>query len=161
MTDPSGGPPSRRGIAQIHDHSMSLHIVHRDQEGIEILDLRGRLVFGTGNLRLHEELDQIVTAGKSRVVINVSDVSEMDAEALSALMLVSARLRKAGGGLALVDLRPSHIEDVLPARLIPGSELFKGVFQHEQDAIDSFFPGRRVQRYDILEYIRSTQRSMD
>jgi len=140
---------------------MSLHIVHRDQEGIEILDLSGRLVFGPGNLRLHEELDQIVTAGKSRVVINVSDVSEMDAEALSALMLVSARLRKAGGGLALVDLRPSHIEDVLPAQLIPGSELFKEVFQHEQDAIDSFFPGRRVQRYDILEYIRSTQRSMD
>jgi len=140
---------------------MSLHIVHRDQEGIEILDLRGRLVFGPGNLRLHEELDQIVTAGKSCVVINVSDVSEMDDEALSALMFASARLRKAGGGLALVDLKPSHIEDVVAARLRPGSELLKEVFQHEQDAIDSFFPGRRVQRYDILEYIRSTQRSMD
>ena len=161
MIDPSGGPPSRRGIAQIQDHSMSLHIVHRDQEGIEILDLRGRLVFGPGNLRLQEELDQIVTAGKSCVVINVSDVSEMDDEGLSALMLASARLRKAGGGLALVDLKPSHIEDMVPARLIPGSELFKEVFQHDQEAIDSFFPGRRVQRYDILEYIRSTQRSMD
>jgi anti-anti-sigma regulatory factor len=140
---------------------MSLHIVHRDQEGIEILDLRGHLVFGPGNLRLQEELDQIVTAGKSCVVINVSDVSEMDDEALSALMFASARLRKAGGGLALVDLKPSHIEDVVAARLRPGSELLKEVFQHEQDAIDSFFPGRRVQRYDILEYIRSTQRSMD
>jgi anti-anti-sigma regulatory factor len=139
---------------------MSHHIVHRDQEGIEILDLRGRLVFGPGNLRMQEELDQIVMAGKSCVVINVSDVSEMDDEALRALMLASARLRKAGGGLALVDLKPSHIEDLVAARLVPGSELFKKVFQHEQDAIDSFFPGRRVHRYDILEYIRSTQRSM-
>jgi hypothetical protein len=84
----------------------------------------------------------------------------MDDEALRALMLASARLRKAGGGLALVDLKPSHIEDLVAARLVPGSELFKKVFQHEQDAIDSFFPGRRVHRYDILEYIRSTQRSM-
>jgi anti-anti-sigma regulatory factor len=139
---------------------MSLHIVRRDQEGIEILDLRGRLVFGPGNLRLQEELDQIITAGKRCVVINVSYVSEMDDEALSALMSASARLRKAGGGLALVDLKPSHIENVAATRLVPGSELFKEVFQHEQDAIDSFFPGRRVQRYDILEYIRSTQRSM-
>src|SRR5579862_3842041 len=134
---------------------MSLHIVHRDQEGIEILDLRGHLVSGPGNLRMQEELDQIITAGKSRVVMNVSDVSKMDDEAFSALMFASAKLRKAGGGLALVNLKPSHIEDVVAARLVPGSELFKKVFQHEQDAIDSFFPGRRVQRYDILEYIRS------
>ena len=139
---------------------MSLHIIRRDQEGIGILDLRGRLVFGPGNLRLQEELDQIITAGRNCVVINISYVSEMDDEALSALMLASARLRNAGGGLALVDLKPSHIEDVVAARLVLRSELFKEVFQHEQDAIDSFFPGRRVQRYDILEYIRSTQRSI-
>ncbi len=43
--------------------------------------------------------------------------------------------------------------------LVEGFELSKDVFRHEQDAIDSFFPGRRVQRYDILEYVRFTQRS--
>jgi anti-sigma B factor antagonist len=138
---------------------MSLHIVHRDREGIEILDLRGRLVFGPGDLRLQEELDQIVAAGKNCVVINVNDVSEMDDKGFSTLMFACTRLRKAGGGLALVDLTPSHIEDLVAARLVAGSELFKEVFQNEQDAIDSFFPGRRAQRYDILEYIRFTQRS--
>jgi anti-anti-sigma regulatory factor len=138
---------------------MSLHIVHRDREGIEILDLRGRLVFGPGNLRLQEELDQILTVGKSRVVIDVSDVSEVDGEGFSTLMFAATTLRKAGGGLALVNLTPSPIEDLLAARLVEGFELSKDVFRHEQDAIDSFFPGRRVQRYDILEYVRFTQRS--
>jgi len=139
---------------------MSLHIVHRDREGIEILDLSGRLVFGRGDLRLQEELDHIITAGKNCVVINVSDLSEMDDEGFRTLMFASTKLREAGGGLALVSLTPSHIEDLVAIRLVADSELFKEVFQHEQDAIDSFFPHRRTQRYDILEYIRSTQRSV-
>ena len=139
---------------------MSLHIVHRDREGIEILDLNGSLVFGPGDLRLQDELDRIVETGKSCVVLNLNAVSEMDDEGLSTLLFASAKLRKAGGGLALVNLKPQHIEDLVAARLVSASELFKEVFQEEQDAINSFFPARSVQRYDILEYIRSTQQSM-
>jgi len=29
------------------------------------------------------------------------------------------------------------------------------VFKEDQDAINSFFPDRKVQRYDILEFVRS------
>lgn len=138
---------------------MSLHIVHRDREGIEILALTGRLVFGPGDLHLQEELDQIVKAGKSRVVLNLNKVSEMDDEGFRTLMLASAKLRKAGGGLALVNLKPSHIVDLVASRPFLASELFKEVFKEEQDAIDSFFPGRSIQGYDILEYIRTARQS--
>ena len=31
------------------------------------------------------------------------------------------------------------------------------VFQDDQNAINSFFPDREVQRYDILEFVRSMQ----
>ena len=138
---------------------MSLHIFRRDKQGIEILALTGRLVFGPGDLRLQEELDRIVKAGKDCVVLNLNKVSEIDDAGFSTLIFASAKLRKAGGGLVLVNLRPSHIADLVASRPVLASELFKEVFKEEQDAIDSFFPGRRIQGYDILEYIRTAHQS--
>ena len=133
---------------------MSLEIVQREQEGIEIVDLKGRLTFGPEDLHFRSELDRRVRAGKNRVVLNLNDVSEMDTTGLGTLLFALAKLRKAGGDLALVNLKPSHIEVLMAAKL---STVFE-VFKEDQDAINSFFPGREVQRYDLLEYVRSTQR---
>jgi anti-sigma B factor antagonist len=134
---------------------LSLHIASRSKEGIEILDLKGRLVFGPEGLRLREELDDIMAMGKIRVVLILSDVREMDAGCLATLVFASAKLRELGGGLALVDSNPSHIEDLVAASPVAAPVLLKEVFENEQEAINSFFPARSVLRYDILEYVRS------
>ena len=132
---------------------MSLEVVRREQEGIEIVDLKGRLTFGQEDLHFRNELDRLVREGKSRVVLSLSDVREMDTTGLGTLLFALAKLRKVGGGLALVNLKPSHIAVLLAARLAAVFE----VFRSDQDAINSFFPDREVQRYDILEYVRSMQ----
>src|ERR1019366_4089183 len=132
---------------------MSLEIVQREQEGIEIVDLKGRLTLGEADLHFRSELDRLVRTGKSRVVLNLNDVSEIDTTGLGTLLFALAKLRKAGGGLALVNLKPSHIEVLVQARLAAVFE----VFQDDQNAINSFFPDREVQRYDILEFVRSMQ----
>jgi anti-sigma B factor antagonist len=133
---------------------MSLEIAQREHEGIEIVDLKGRLTFGQEDLHFRGELDRLVRAGKTRVVLNLNDVSEMDTTGLGTLLFALAKLRKAGGGLALVNLKPSHIAVLVAAKLALVFEVFK----EDQDAINSFFPEREVQRYDILEYVRSTQK---
>jgi anti-sigma B factor antagonist len=46
-------------------------------------------------------------------------------------------------------LRTTHIELLTQARL----ETVFEVFDAEQDAIDSFFPDRDVNRFDILEFV--------
>ena len=132
---------------------MSLEIIRREQEGIEIFDLKGRLTFGPEDLHFRSELDRRVRAGKNRVVLNLNDVSEMDTTGLGTLLFALAKLRKAGGDLALVNLQPSHIAVLMAARL---STVFE-VFKEDQDAINSFFQGREVQRYDLLEYVRAQQ----
>jgi anti-sigma B factor antagonist len=128
---------------------MPLEIVQRSQEGIEIVDLIGRLTFGQEDLRFRGELDELVRAGSSRVVLNLNDVSEIDTTGLGTLLFALAKLRKAGGNLALVNLTPLHIEILVEAKLTAVFEIFK----EDQDAINSFFPGREVQRYDILEFV--------
>lgn len=132
---------------------MSLEIAQREQEGIVIIDLKGHLTLGAAEADFHSELDKLVRSGKSHVVLNLNDVSEIDTAGLGTLLFAVAKLQKAGGGLALVNLKPSHIKVLLEAKV---ANIFE-VFKTDQDAINSFFPGREFQRYDILEFVRSQQ----
>ncbi|HLM99973.1 MAG TPA: STAS domain-containing protein [Bryobacteraceae bacterium] len=130
---------------------MSLEITHREHEGIEILTLNGHLTLGQEDLDFRAELDGMVTAGKIRVALNLSDLHKLDTTGLGTLLFALAKLRKAGGNLAVFNLKPSHIELLTAAKL----ETVFDAFQGEQDAINSFFPDREVQRYDILEFVES------
>lgn len=130
---------------------MSLEITYREHEGIEVLDLNGHLTFGQEDLDFRNELDRLVKAGKIRVVLNLSDLHKLDTTGLGTLLFALAKLRKAGGNLAIFNMKTSHIELLTEAHL----EAVFEVFQDEQDAVNSFFPDREVNRYDILEFVES------
>jgi anti-sigma B factor antagonist len=130
---------------------MSLEIIQREQEGVQIIDLKGHLTFGPADSLFRSELDKLVLAKQIRVVLNLEALGEIDTAGLGTLLFALAKLQKAGGGLALVNLRPLHIEVVLEAKLVAIFEVYKT----DQDAINSFFPGREAQRYDILAFVRT------
>ncbi len=130
---------------------MSLEIIHREHEGIEILDLNGHLTFGQEDLDFRTELDRLVKTGNIQVVLNLSNLHKLDTTGLGTLLFALAKLRKAGGNLAIFNMKPFHIQLLTEAKL----ETVFEVFQGEQDAINSFFPGREVNTYDILEFVES------
>ena len=130
---------------------MSLEINQREQEGVQIIDLKGHLTFGPGDSHFRSELDKLVLAKQIRVVLNLEALGEIDTAGLGTLLFALAKLQKAGGGLALVNLKPLHIAVVLEAKLVAIFEVYKT----DQDAINSFFPGREAQRYDILAFVRA------
>jgi anti-sigma B factor antagonist len=130
---------------------MSLEITPRSSEGIEILDLTGHLTLGQEDLDFRRELDTLVKAGKIRIALNLGDLGKLDTTGLGTLLFALAALRKAGGNLAIFNVRPAHIEQLTEARL----ETVFEAFQDEQDAINSFFPDREVKRFDILKFIES------
>ena len=130
---------------------MVIEFFQREQEGIAIVDLKGHLTFGPADAHFRTELDKLVQAKQIRVILNLKDVGEIDTTGLDTLQFALAELQKAGGGLALVNLQPLHIGVVLEAKL---EALFE-VYKTDQDAINSFFPGREARRYDILEFVRS------
>jgi anti-sigma B factor antagonist len=130
---------------------MSLEIVHREREGIEIVDLNGHLTFGQEDLDFRAELDRLIKAGKIRVALNLGNLHKLDTTGLGTLLFTLAKLREAGGNLAIFNMKPSHIELLIAAKLETALEAFQG----EQDAINSFFPDREVKRYDILEVVES------
>jgi anti-sigma B factor antagonist len=130
---------------------MSLEIAYGEREGIEILSLKGHLTFGPEDLDFRNALDALVKAGKIRAGLNLGELSKLDTTGLGTLLFALAKLRKAGGNLAIFNLKPSHIELLTQAHL---QAVFE-VFQDEQDAVNSFFPDRELKRYDILEFVES------
>jgi anti-sigma B factor antagonist len=133
------------------ESSMSLEIIHGEREGIEILTLKGHLIFGPEDLALRQELDRLIDTGKIRVVFNLSSLAKLDTTGLGTLLFAHEKLRTAGGNLAIFNMNRSHIELLIEAQLEATFE----IFQTEQDAIDSFFPDREVRRYDILKFVQS------
>lgn len=128
---------------------MNLHIERREIEGIVILDLKGPLTLGHGDLELRDQLPALHQSGRVNIILNLNDVSEIDSTGLGTLVIGLARLRKSGGRLALVNLNRSHLELFLSTRLAIAFEFF----EDEQDAVKSFFPGRALKRFDILTFV--------
>jgi anti-sigma B factor antagonist len=130
---------------------MALRITRQEQEGISILELKGRLTFGQEDIDLNDEIRHAVAARRVRLVIDLGGVDKIDSAGLGTLLYARAELRRAGGGLALANLRPAHLEALLVAKL----ETVFDVFGTEQDAINSFFPERNAPHYDLLALVTS------
>jgi anti-sigma B factor antagonist len=129
---------------------VSLRIEQRESEGIVILDLKGPLTVGHGDLELRDRLSALHQSGKVDVVLNLKDVTHIDSTGLGTLVFGLARLRKSGGRLALVNVNRSHLELFLLTKLALAFEFF----DDEHEAVNSFFPDRAVKDFDILNFIQ-------
>ena len=81
--------------------------------------------------------------------MNLKDVTEIDSTGLGTLVFGLARLRKAGGRLALANVNRSHMELFVLTKLAIAFEFF----DDEQDAVNSFFPDRALKRFDVLNFV--------
>ena len=129
---------------------MSLHVEQREREGIVILDLKGPLTSGQGDLELRDRLPALGQSGSVNIVLNLKDVDQIDSGGLGTLVFGLARLSKIGGRLALVNLNRAHLKLFLLTKLAIAFELF----DDEQDAVNSFFPDRELKRFDVLNFVQ-------
>jgi anti-sigma B factor antagonist len=130
---------------------MALKVTQREEDGISILQLKGRLTFGPEDILLDDEIRETLAAGTVRVVIDLANVDKIDSAGLGTLLYARGELRRAGGGLALANLQPAQMKVLLVAKL----ETVFDVFDSQLDAINSFFPTRTIPRYDLLELVTS------
>jgi len=97
----------------------------------------------------------LVKAGKFRLVLNLSHLRKLDTTGLGTLLFALSELRNAGGNLAILNLKTSGLEALTDAHL----EAVFQVFRDEQDALNSFFPDRATNHYDVLEFVKSNSNS--
>ncbi|MBM3814708.1 MAG: STAS domain-containing protein [Acidimicrobiia bacterium] len=130
---------------------MALELKQKEIEGIQILSLKGRLTVGPEATILRERLREMAEAGQVKVILDLKQVDYIDSTGLGGLVICFTTLRKAGGALKLLSLNKRNIELLLLTKLTTVFELFAD----EQDAVNSFFPGREISKFDILSFIES------
>jgi anti-sigma B factor antagonist len=122
----------------------------REKEGVTILDLEGRLVVSESLNVLRETVNHLLSDQKLMVVANLAGVDYIDSTGLGTLVVCYTTLQRAGGSLKLTNLNRRNLELLLLTKLSTVFELFND----EQSAINSFFPEREIQHFDILSFVK-------
>jgi anti-sigma B factor antagonist len=129
---------------------MSLDIARREREGIILFDLKGRITMGDDVTAFREAVESIAALPEPRLILNMREVDYVDSTGLGALVMCSTRLKKANGAAKLVHLNRRNMELIVMTKI---DTIFE-VFDDETDAVNSFFPGREIRKFDLLSFVK-------
>src|SRR5882724_1716510 len=130
---------------------MSLDISQKEREGITILELNGRITMGAEVGKFREIIKSVATGASPKLIVDMQNVDYIDSTGLGAVVMSSTALGKTGGSVKLLNLNRRNIELLVATKL---TTIFE-IFSDEQDAVNSFFPGREIKQFDILEFVKT------
>ena len=107
-----------------------MEITVREEEGVVILDLNGKLTIGDGDVKLREEVRYQLEAGKKKLILNLKDVKTMDSSGLGELIRCKASANNVDATIKLLHVEDKVQEVLEMTRLI-------GVFDNYNDEIDA------------------------
>jgi len=130
---------------------MSLDIGRKEREGITILDLNGRITMGEEVSKFRQTVQEIARSDRPKMIIDMRGVDYIDSTGLGAVVMSATAFAKNGGTVKLLNLNRRNVELLVATKL---TTIFD-IFTDEQDAVNSFFPGREIRRFDILEFVKT------
>ena len=113
---------------------INLYINERRAGDVTILDLKGRVRIGGGTVALHGAIRCLVTEGKTKILLNLADVTHIDSSGLGELIASSITLGKQGGEIKLVHLTESLRDLMIITKLLTVFE----VYDDEQEVLATF-----------------------
>jgi anti-sigma B factor antagonist len=129
---------------------MALEFHTREHEGIAILEMKGRITAGPEAASLRARVASLDAEESRNVILDLGEVDYIDSTGLGALVICATSMRKRGGAVKLLRLNRRNIELLVMTKLATVFE----IFVDEHDAINSFFPGRRIKAFDVLDFVR-------
>jgi len=106
----------------------------RQVGGITVVDVKGRITVGEGNIMLRDVVNSLLLKGNNRILLDLSGVEYIDSSGLGELVKTHTTLKKQGGQLKMVNLN-RKVQDLLKATSL--NELFD-VHKDEASAVHSF-----------------------
>ena len=128
-------------------------MTEHQREGVVILTLKGRLTMGESD-SVRERVAAITASGRVNVIFDLGHCDYIDSTGLGSMVICYTRLKNAGGALKLLNLNKRNIELLLLTKL---STIFE-IFGDEQDAVNSYFPDRGIQHFDILSFVQEQKK---
>jgi anti-sigma B factor antagonist len=106
----------------------------RDVGDVRVIGLEGKVTIGAGDIQLRGLIDQAIEAGRSKVLLDLAEVTHVDSSGIGEMVGCFTTLTRRGGAMKLVNL-PDKINDILQVtQLITVFD----VFANETEALASF-----------------------
>ena len=135
---------------------MALDIQQKVREGVTVLALKGRITVGPEAGALRDKVSELTAAGERNLVLDMARVDYIDSTGLGALVMIATSLRKGGGNVKLLNLNRRNIELLVMTKLATVFE----IFSDEQDAVNSFYPDRKIKTFDLLNFVESMKKEV-
>lgn len=89
-----------------------MKITNREANGITIIEPKGKVTIGEGDILLRDEITKLLAGDKKRLVLDLGEVSYMDSAGVGELVSVYTSVKNRGGELKLANLT-KKIKDLL------------------------------------------------
>jgi anti-sigma B factor antagonist len=111
-----------------------MKIAARHSKGITILDPKGKITIGVGDVALRDAVHEAMDAGSESILINLGNVTTIDSSGIGELVSAYTTVTNRGGKLKLANL-PPKVQDILQiTQLVTVFD----VFAEEEEALASF-----------------------
>jgi anti-sigma B factor antagonist len=111
-----------------------LKMTERNEDGVSVLDLEGRIVLGEESSALRERVKTLLAENRKKIVLNMGQVSYIDSAGLGALVAAYTSAKNQGAQLKLVNLGSKFREVLQVTKLLTVFD----VYDTESAAIASF-----------------------
>ncbi len=111
-----------------------MEMQERTVGGVTVLDLKGKLLMGESDEALREKIKDMADGGKTKILLNLSEVPYMDSAGLGGLVSCFTTIKNKSGKLKLLGLT-TRLQDLLSiTKLLTVFE----TFDSEEEALKSF-----------------------
>ena len=83
---------------------IDLQLFVRNVADVVVVDLHGKATIGLANDLLYNKLQQLIDEGSSKILLNLTDITQMDSSSIGSVVRAFKSLQRRGGSLRL--LRP-------------------------------------------------------
>lgn len=106
----------------------------RKAEDVIIVDLKGRLVTGTGDQLLREVMNELLAEGWPKILLNLSQVTKIDSAGIGELVASIKLARRFSSRVKLLHVK-GQIRDILElSQILPLLE----IYDSEKSAVGAF-----------------------
>jgi anti-sigma B factor antagonist len=88
----------------VEETHVALKITNREIDGVAVLGLDGRIVLGEETSALREKVKSLLGEGKKNILLNLSNVTQIDSSGLGALVTAYSSAKSGGASLRLCNL---------------------------------------------------------
>jgi anti-sigma B factor antagonist len=115
---------------------MALNIIEKEVNGVTVLELVGRVTLGEESNQLRNKLKDVLSQGKTRLVLDLGEVTYIDSAGLGTLVSGFTSAQNQGANLKLANLTKRFNEQLNITKLVTVFDVYDNV----QDAVKSFEP---------------------